>query len=58
MSSAQCIDYICEICNFIQVSSISNSIFDAFTLLEDHVIQSQISRKNKQCKVTDVFKAN
>ena len=45
ISSAQCIDYISEICNIFQVSGMSDSIFDALTLLEDHAIQSQISRK-------------
>ena len=50
ISSAQCINYICKIHSFSQVSGKSESIFDNVPLLEDHATQSQISQKINNIK--------
>ena len=55
-NTAQCLDAISGIRAFFQASTtLPQNVFDALTILEDYALQSQLSRRNKQCKVTDLF---
>ena len=54
MNSVQCLDAIGRI-RFFQASNLPENVFDALTVLEDYVLQRQITRKTKQTKITELF---
>ena len=55
MNSVQCLDAIARIRRFFQASNLPENVFDTLTVLEDYVLQQQITRKTKQTKITELF---
>ena len=55
MNTVQCLGAIAGIRRFFQASDLPDNVFDAITVLEDHALQLQISRKTKQTKINELF---
>ena len=54
-NTAQCLEAISGIRTFFQAGPMPQKVFDALTVLEDYALQSQITKKTKQFKITDMF---
>ena len=55
-NTAQCLEYISGIHTFFQSSKVPENVLEALKTLEDHALKSSVMRRNKQCKITDMFK--